>query len=245
MNRDNAKKLSDMYEAIRPSEALLRQTEALMRTAPQKPRPVSKSRAMVLRAAATAACLVLICSAAFVYILHASPSDYTGEPGPGLASAPAEREIRLIAQPMSLESVSDTPSLDELIAQLDVAAMNTCGANAGELIVKGVCTEVNEYLPSDPDKAGFVSVILSNLEITDVLFSRNTPHDYADGDKITAVQFRYDVALPALPDPAGETEYLLCLSAVHDGNVYEENGSDVLVYSAWVLNSFYPQQSAN
>ena len=36
MNRDNAKKLSDVYEPIQPSEDLVRKTEALMRAESQK-----------------------------------------------------------------------------------------------------------------------------------------------------------------------------------------------------------------
>lgn len=245
MNRDNAKKLSDIYEPIKPSAELLRKTEALMRTEPQKNRSVPRRRPMVMRAAALAACLMLVCSAAFAYILHVSPSDYTGEPGPGLAAVPAERGVRMIAQPMSLEALTDAPPLDELVAQLDVAAMNACGANAGELIVKGVCTDINEYLPASPSDAGFASVFLSDLEITDVLYARNTPHDYRGGDKITALLFRYDVALPDIPDPAGTEEYLFCLSTTADGNVDAENGADTLVYSAWILHSFYPQKPAD
>ena len=207
MNRDNAKKLSDVYEPIQPSEDLVRKTEALMRAEPQKICSVPRRRPMVLRAAALAACFILVCSAAFVYILRASPSDFSGKPGPGLAAAPTERELRMIAQPMmTFELSSDVPPLGELIAGLDVAAMNACGANAGELIVKAVCTGLAEYLPAAPADAGFASVFLSDLVITDVLYAQNAPHDYGDGNKITALLFRYDVAprpavSPMKPEP--------------------------------------------
>lgn len=243
MNRDNAKKLSDVYEPIQPSEDLVRKTEALMRAESQKICSVPRRRPMVLRVAALAACFILVCSAALVYILRASPSDFSGQPGPGLAAAPTERELRMIAQPMmTFELSSDVPPLGELIAGLDVAAMNACGANAGELIVKAVCTGLAEYLPAAPADAGFASVFLSDLVITDVLYAQNAPHDYGDGDKITALLFCYDVALPELPDSNGTTEYLFCLSTADDGNVYAENGTDTLAYSAWRLHSLYPQE---
>ncbi|PWL52486.1 MAG: hypothetical protein DBY36_04155, partial [Clostridiales bacterium] len=110
MNRDNAKKLSDVYEPIQPSEDLVRKTEALMRAESQKICSVPRRRPMVLRVAALAACFILVCSAALVYILRASPSDFSGQPGPGLAAAPTERELRMIAQPMmTFELSSDVP----------------------------------------------------------------------------------------------------------------------------------------
>ena len=240
MNENNAKKLADVFDPIKPSAELLAQTEAMMRAA-QKPKPAPR-KPIVFRAVAMAACLLLICSAALTYALTAIPSDLTGAPGPGLILADAPNTSRS-AVPVTAAQ-RPAPSTVELT----VKAQNTHGATAAALLAKAVCTDAVTYVP-DNDQAGFVSAIFATFRLQSIDFSLNLPQKIEKRDKITAVILCYDdaakeAALAAL-DTSGETAYSLWLSTSADGDLYAENGTTVLAYSAWMLHDVVPAPIAD
>ncbi|MBR5519780.1 MAG: hypothetical protein IKU55_03585 [Clostridia bacterium] len=229
MHKQNAQKLADVFEPIRPSAALLAQTEALMRSAPQ-PTPIRR-KPTVLRFVAAAACLVLICSAAFAFF--AAPSDLTATPGDGLVAVSLGSDtLRIAAPPLADQSLLTT-------AELTAKSRNTHGANAAAMQAQAICTDVTVYAP-EAENAGFVAVIFADFKLREISYLHAAPEAIEQGDKITAVIFCYEEAEKedalAQLDTTGETTCVLGLSTAADGNLYTEDGATVLAYSAWMLH---------
>ena len=240
MNENNTKKLADVFDPIKPSAELLAKTEAMMRAA-QKTKPAAR-KPIVFRAVAMAACLLLICSAALTYALTTLPSDLTGSPGPGLIPADAP-SISRSAAPLP---AAQRPALTT--AELVTKAQNTHGATAAAMLAEAVCTEAVAYT-HDTDQAGFVAAIFATFRLQSIDFSLNLPQTIKKRDKITAVILCYDddakEAAIAQLDPSGETAYTLWLSTSADGDLYAEDGTTVLAYSAWMLHDVAPAAIAD
>ncbi len=240
MNENNAKKLADVFDPIKPSAELLAKTEAMMRAA-QTPKPAAR-KPIVFRAVALAACLLLVCSAALTYALTAFPSDLTGSPGPGLTALTASDASR------SAVSMTAAQRAPLTTAELTVKAQNTHGATAAAMLAEAVCTEAVIYVP-DTAQTGFTAAIFATFRLKSVDFRQNLPHKIQNRDKITAVILCYDDAAKdsafAMLDTTGETAYTLWLSTSADGNLYAEDGATVLASSAWMLHDVAPAALAD
>jgi hypothetical protein len=133
-------------------------------------------------------------------------------------------------------------------AELTVKAQNTHGTAAAALLAQAVCTDAVTYVPNN-DQAGFVSAIFATFRLQSIDFSLNLSQNIEKRDKITAVILCYDDAAKeaalAKLDTSGETAYTLCLSTSADGDLYAEDGTTVLAYSAWMLHDIAPASTAD
>ena len=228
------KQLAKELESIKPSAELLAKTEALMRSAPQPIRKPHTGKPQLLRFAAAAACFILIGAAALGYFLGTA-SDLTGSPGVGLTLVSAEGTVNRNMAPVPA-SLAHQLTIDELV----VRARNTHGVTAAAVLAKAECTDITVYAPQSNDS--FAYAVFCTFRLQAIEFSDKSPEKLDRKDRITAVCLCYDDAalqtvLTTL-DASGESSYRIWLSTAADGNLYAENGIDVLADSAWMLHSF-------